>query len=264
MTDFKNILIGNNLFSSDWNTPLKNINKKNIILCDFENIKELNEIISNNNISYIIPMSNIDYKLIKSYIQTSNIRIKILYPSEDTYNLLDNKNLFTEFMLNNYIEYIPNIYYLNNIKLKNIEYPAISKPIYSTNAKNIKIIYNDKDLLTLNNYNNIQQFIDYQYEYAAYMLCIDGVIITQKIIRFKYIKYYVKIANFPNTYENVENFNNDIFKNIISKLNYSGGLCINFKVNENNNNNIYIFEINPRFGGSAFTNNFIYELLCIP
>ena len=45
-------------------------------------------------------------------------------------------------------------------------------------------------------------------------------------------------------------------------INYTGGLCINFKYDENNNN-IYIFEINPRFGGSAFTNNFIYELLCI-
>ena len=39
-------------------------------------------------------------------------------------------------------------------------------------------------------------------------------------------------------------------------------MCIDFKFNENSNQ-LYIFEMNPRFGGSAFTNNFIYELLCI-
>ena len=242
---------------------MKKINEKNILVCNFNNIEEVKDILCNKNISYILPLSDSDYKLSKSYIETLNINIKILYPSEETYHLLDNKNLFTEFMLENYIEYIPIIYYLNNIKLQEVKYPAISKPIYSTNASNIKIIYNDADLLKLNDYNNIQEFIDDQYEYAAYMLCIDGVIITQKIIRYKYKKYYIKIANFPKTYENVENFDNIIFKNIISKINYSGGLCINFKINEANNN-IYIFEINPRFGGSAFTNNFIYELLCIP
>jgi carbamoylphosphate synthase large subunit len=124
------------------------------------------------------------------------------------------------------------------------------------------ILYDDNDFGKLNNHNNIQKFIEYEYEYGAYMLCIDGVIVTQKIIRFKYKKNYIKKTNFPNNYENVENLNTDIFKNIISKLNYSGGLCINFKVDELKNH-IYIFEINPRFGGSAFTNNFIYELLCI-
>ena len=46
------------------------------------------------------------------------------------------------------------------------------------------------------------------------------------------------------------------------KLNYTGGLNFDFKFDELTKK-IYIFEINPRFGGSAFTNNFIYELLCI-
>jgi predicted ATP-grasp superfamily ATP-dependent carboligase len=92
---------------------------------------------------------------------------------------------------------------------------------------------------------------------------MDGVIITQQIIRFKYKKNHIKNSNFPKNYELVKNLNTDIFKHIISKLNYSGGVCIDFKVDEVNNNHIYIFEINPRFGGSAFTNNFIYKLLCI-
>ena len=159
-------------------------------------------------------------------------------------------------MLKNYNKNIPDIYYLNNIKINEIKYPAICKPIYSTNAKNMFIIYNDNDFLIYKNKNqnicnNIQQFIDYEYEYGAYMLCIDGLIKTKKIIRYKYSKYNIKKTNFPKDYENIENLNIDIFINIILELNYSGGLCINFKINELNNQ-IYIFEINPRFGGYAF------------
>jgi carbamoylphosphate synthase large subunit len=69
-----------------------------------------------------------------------------------------------------------------------------------------------------------------------------------KIIRFKYTKYNIKNKNFPNNYENVENFDIKIFENIINRLNYSGGLCVDFKF-DRCSNKLYIFEMNPRFGG---------------
>ena len=53
-----------------------------------------------------------------------------------------------------------------------------------------------------------------------------------------------------------------IFEQIITKLNYTGGICFDFKF-DFLLNKINIFEINPRFGGSAFSHNFIYDLLCI-
>lgn len=262
MVEYKNILIGKNISFNDWKISLNKINKPNIDFCDFSDFEMVKEILLSKNITYIIPLSEIDYKLIKSYMELLDNKLKILYPTKEIFHLLNNKNLFTEFMLQYFPEYIPEIYYLNNVKLKNIQYPSISKPMYSTNGSNMIILYDDNDFIKLNNHNNIQKFIDYEYEYGAYMLCIDGLIVTQKIIRFKYEKNYIKKGNFPKNYENVENLNTDIFKNIISKLNYSGGLCINFKVDDLTNN-IYIFEINPRFGGSAFAHNFIYELLCI-
>jgi len=262
MAEYKNVLIGKNTFTPCWKISLDKINKTNIVFCDFTDLENLKEIILEKNIKYIIPLSEIDYKLIKSHMKYLDDNLKILYPTEETFNLLDDKNMFTEFMLSNFTECIPDIYYLNDVKIKDITYPSISKPKYSINGANMIIIYDDSDFLKLENHNNIQKFIEYEYEYGAYMLCIDGVIITQKIIRFKYQKNHIKIINFPDNYENVENLNTDIFKNIISKLNYSGGACINFKIDELDNQ-IYIFEINPRFGGSAFTNNFIYELLCI-
>jgi carbamoylphosphate synthase large subunit len=264
MTEYKNILTGTNPFSNDWMLSLNRLkDKKNIIICNFNDLEILENILLTKNISYILPLSNIDNDLINNNIRKLNISCKILYPTTDVFNLLDNKNMFTEYMLKNYSQYIPEVYYLNNIKLKDINFPAISKPIYSINGINMKIIMNNNDFRNLkNNYNNIQKYIEYEYEYGAYFLCIDGIIIKWKIIRFKYKKYNIKKYNFPKNFENVENISIDIFKNIIHDLNYTGGMCINFKMDESTNN-IYIFEINPRFGGSAFAHNFIYDLLCI-
>lgn len=266
MSEYKNILIGNNPFSCDWLVSLNKLkDKHNIIICNFNDLSVLENILLTKNISYILPLSNTDNDSIQNSIKKFNIIVKILYPTKEVFNLLDNKNSFTEYMLKNYVKYIPDIYYLNNIKLKDIEFPAIYKPTYSISGLNIKLIMNNEDFLRLNNdYNNIQEYIEYEYEYGGYFLCIEGNIINWKIIRFKYNKYNIKRTNFPKNFENVENVENisfDIFKNITRDLNYSGGMCINFKINKYNN--ICIFEINPRFGGSAFTNDFIYELLCI-
>jgi len=263
MTIYKNILVGTNPWASNWKGPLTSINKSNIIISDFNNYDDIKDILHTKNISYIVPMSDLDNNLIENIVQQLNIHnIKIIYPKKETIEQLHNKNLFTKFMLNKYIEYIPDIYYLDGIKLKNIEYPAIYKPIYSANGKNMHIIYNNADFLKLRNRGSIQKFIEDTYEYAAFMLCIDGDIINYNIIRHNYSEYHIKKTNFPDNYEHVNNFDITIFKNIISDLNYSGGTCIDFKFNKENNK-LYIFEINPRFGGSAFTCNFIDELLCI-
>jgi hypothetical protein len=118
MNEYKNVLIGKNTFSPIWKKSLNEINKPNVVFCDFNNFEIVKEIVFDKNIKYIIPLSEIDYKLIKSHIKYLDNKLKILYPSEETFNLLNNKNMFTEFMLNNFIEYIPEIYFLNNVKLK--------------------------------------------------------------------------------------------------------------------------------------------------
>lgn len=262
MGKYKNILIGINTFASNWLIPINKINKKHIIVIDFKDKNNLKNTIISKKINYIVPLSDKDYKLVTNIELELDNNVKILYPNIETHELLHNKILFTEFMLKNFKESIPDVYYLKNTKLKDIEYPAISKPIYSTNGINMIIIYNDNDFLDLENYYIIQKFIKDEYEYSAHILSIDGIIINCKIIRFKYKKYNIKKDNFPINYENVENFNITIFKNILNKLNYSGGICIDFKFNHFTNE-LYIFEINPRFGGSSFTSNFIYELLCV-
>jgi len=255
MSIYKNILIGINTFFPDWLSSIKQINKDHIIICDFED-KNLQNIIINKNIDYFLPLSEKDYLLIKNQVDN---RDKILYPSIETFNLLNNKLSFTNFMLENFKDNIPTVYYLDNKQLLNVQYPIISKPIYSINGIGIEIYHNNIEFLKCKKKIIIQKFIEDEYEYSAYMLCINGIIINYKIIKYKYEKYTIKKTNFPKNYEQVNYINIEIFEAIIMKLNYTGGLCIDFKFD----NLIYIFEINPRFGGSAFTNNFIYDLLQI-
>ena len=187
-----------------------------------------------------------------------------MYPNEETQELLDNKVKFTSYMLEKFPDNIPEVYYLYDKKLKDISYPVIYKPVYSMNGYGMEIYFNDDDFLQYKHNGIIQQFITDEYEYAGFMLCIDGFIANYKIIRYKFEKYNIKKSNFPPNYETVNNFNVlVILVKIIKDLKYSGGMCVNFKYDEILNK-LYIFEMNPRFGGSAFSCNFIYELLCIP
>lgn len=261
---YENLLIGTNMFFKIWMVTIEKINKNNIVILDFDDIDKFNTTIVQKNIKYILPLSNKDYDLAKNNLELLKISsVKIIFPDKKIYELLDNKNIFTNFMLEHYPEFQPDVYYLNNKKLKEIEYPAIYKPIFSTNASQMIFLQNNEDLSKLKNYNNIQKFIEDEYEYAAFLLIIDGNVINYKIIRNKYPKHNIKKFNFPNNSEVVNNFDISLFQNIFKKLNYSGGACINFKFDPNTNQ-LYIFEINPRFGGTAFSNNFIYELICIP
>jgi carbamoylphosphate synthase large subunit len=256
---YKTIVTGINTFSPEWLVTIKNLHKENIIICDFKQNGALINTLTNCNVDYILPLSNIDYLQI---VETNTNGVDILYPTVETVDLLHNKALFTKFMLENFNEYIPTVYYLNNVQLLDIEYPVIYKCKYSQNGYGMKIYHNAVDFLQCTDKSIVQKYIDCQYEYGAYMLCINGKIINWKIIKFKYAKYTIKTAVFPPNYENVDTFDMRSFELIVMKLNYSGGINFDFKFDDATNH-IYIFEINPRFGGSAFSNNFIYELLCI-
>lgn len=258
--EYKKILIGLNCDFSDWLSCLKKINKPNIFLCDFET--QLLSYIDKNEIDYyILPLSKKDYNVANNLLK-NNKNITFLYPSSENIMILNNKLLFTKYMIENFINLIPKVYYLDNVKLQDeINFPLISKPIFSTNGNNMSIINDNKQLVKCDNKIIIQKYIEYEYEYGAFFLCIDGKIINHKIIKKSYPPNYIKKNNFKN-FIKVLDFPIDLIETITLKLNYTGGGNIDFKYDEETKQ-IFIFEFNPRFGGSAFTNNFIYELLCI-
>lgn len=257
---YKNILLGTNTFAPDWLDSIKRINKPNIIIADFS-CSNLEQIISENKVDYIIPLSVNDYNLVNSYDFIN--KHKILFPDDETYELLDNKVKFTQFLMdNNFVHLIPKVYYLNNTQINPIEFPVMSKPACSTNGYGMKIYCDNEEFVLLSDKTLVQKFVDDQYEFSAYLLCIKGNIINWKVIGKKYGKYTIKKINFPKDALCHDDFDITMFIPLMKLLNYTGGACINFKFNKDTNK-LDIFEINPRFGGSAFSNDFIYELLCI-
>lgn len=252
----KTFLIGSKPFSLSWKPVLNNLQKNNqhIIIVSYRDDVALQNALDNNNIDYLLPLSRKDYNEIK---KKTHINVKILHPTDELYDLLDNKVCFLNFMLKHFKNHIPDVFILNNVKIKEPQFPVISKPAYSVLGANMKIFLNKNEFSKCIDREIVQEFITDEYEYATFMLCIDGEIITSKIIKYKFPKFYIKIHIFPPDYENVTDLNMEVFKDIMKKLNYNGGACINFKMNPD----IKIFEINPRFGGSAFSNNFIGDLL---
>ncbi len=287
------ILIGHGVFSSDWTMFLKKIKEPHIKMIDFNDIEKiyLDEYTYNNSKDatksnyYILPLCINDYNILVSSSIYQDIYENILHPPRELYDLLNNKLAFTSYMLEHFAEYIPYTYYLDDKQINaDIVFPVIYKPKYSINAAGMRIISNMRELNSLRSKTIIQKYISndvlnitpndkkdgkiykkgYEYEYGAYFLCIKGIIKTSKIIKSLYPKYAIKTSNFPSTYETADVLEEQIlmemFSQIVEKLNYSGGMCINFKYNTTTNK-LDIFEINPRFGGSAFSNNFIKDLL---
>lgn len=238
----------------------------NLSMCNFKDHMIMTKNIVEQNISYLLPFSPRDNWYACKCLTDNKLMCKILYPTDQNVELLDNKISFTKFMLEHYPENIPDVYYLKNVELKPICYPAIYKPERSVSATGIVLVHNINDLDSLENRCIIQKFINDRYEYGAYALCVDGKALRWKIIRYAFEEFNIKKTVFPTNYENVENFDVGLFDSIVSKINYTGGICINFKYVQvlepsPDENKIYVFEINPRFGGSAFYCGFFSELI---
>lgn len=165
--EFKKILIGINAFYPNWIMCIKKINKPNVIIQDFST--DIIKTIKDYGIDYILPLSDKDYNILNNTNGIDEYNSIILYPSKSNMELLDNKLNFTKFMLEYFPERIPKVYYLENVKLEeNIKYPIISKPMYSTNGKNIFLINNNKKLNSQVNKIIIQKYIKLIYEYSAF------------------------------------------------------------------------------------------------
>jgi hypothetical protein len=167
--------------------------------------------------------------------------------------MLNNKTLFAEFMMNNFNKNIPLTYYFN---YKNKTYinenfinsdKKIKKANNSAGGKRIEIIYNIdlnmKDII-------ISKYHEHSIFYVGHYLVKNGKIIEQmylsqnnndpNYIHKGAVKKYTILED--NGYSE---FN--IFNKIFEKINYTGFACSDFIME---NNNVLVFEINPRMGGS--------------
>ena len=236
---------------NDWNEIINRINDNDVKL--IKNIpNDINNII-------VIPLS---FKIIE-YILSKNLKSEnILCPNKyEIIEILNNKIKFYFFMIeNNFSNLIPKMYVINNKLINKIEWPAIYKLPKAYGGKESFICFNENDLKKKNKDKEyfLQEYIINKEEHSANLFIINGSIVWSVCYKIKNnLDYYIQKGKMSN-YEKVT-LSLEVFEPIFIKLNYIGPVCIDFKLN--NNNEIKIFEINPRFGGTFIHSKDFIELI---
>jgi hypothetical protein len=234
--------------------------KGNDELGNFNNFKNNTKNITS--IFFVNKYENIDkndnYKIIPTTVDDT-----LLYHNDDNFifsnnnlllnlNILENKSIFTKFMMDNFIDNIPYCYFYNYDNTtfinNNIDdnFKKIQKPNNLCASINIYII--NKINFDLKNI-VVSKYHDHIEFYVGHFLIKDGIIIKKIYFKtFNNIKNYIQKGSIKN-YNILNNIdcNDIIFENIFKKLNYCGFSHSDFIIE---NNKIIIFEINSRIGGS--------------
>lgn len=191
----------------------------------------------------------------------------IINPSNQHFKLLDSKTLFTKYFIeNNLSKYLPCTYLINqnnvSFKYETPQFPLIIKPEIGICGSNIFICENNHDLhkILLKYKGNyvLQKYVENEIEYVGHFIVFNGSILASLFFENYNTNRFVKTKNMTNI--QICNLEFEQFKEIFMTLKYTGCACINFKYTKETNQ-LYIFEINPRLGGSIFTKNQIINLL---
>ena len=214
-----------------------------------------------------IKLETYKYKIISisinNYNSFNNLKNNIFNNNLNNIDLLDNKSKFSEYMINNYkINYAETYYYNYDDKLfinksDAVENKFIVKPNKGYAAINILII-NNIDYNNLPKNSIITKYIEHDIYYVGHFLILNGKVIDKVYFyNTNDDKNLIKKGKITD-YKVTENLlsNDSIFDMIFDNLKYSGFACIDFTIK---NDNIIIFEINPRPGGSLIYNKKYFD-----
>jgi predicted ATP-grasp superfamily ATP-dependent carboligase len=179
--------------------------------------------------------------------------------TKETIELLDNKSRFGKYMLHNFPESIPTIYYYHFLNETYVLMPKnqklIQKPNTGFGGSGIKIVYSIEP--SLKNH-IVSEYIEHTTYYTGHFLVIKG-IIYEKVYFCSSHPYNngIKMGRIINYTILPELLVDDsIFNKIFSNLSYSGFADCDFTIV---NDKIIIFEINPRPGGSLIHNKVYFN-----
>jgi len=258
-----NILFGSPQYKV-WIPLLKKI--KNSSIADFKSEDDLEELIRQKDIKIIIPCSFVQMKFLATLNRSDEYEI-LSCDDYKSVEICNDKTKFAEFMQhNNFGDYVPKRY-----TLKNVKFPAIFKYSITSSGIGSEICYNMDDLKrkikTKRKY-VIQEFVVSKNEYAGNMFVKNGEIIHSIYYTKKYEqKYYIQrgsMFNQKGTYKRIDEtkmrrHEENTFSKILKKLNFTGFLCFDFKIVDDE---VKIFEINPRLGGTLIrTHSHFVEML---
>lgn len=193
------------------------------------------------------------------YLKVENTNIKFLLPTEDNFNLVRNKNQFSNFCLKENIN-VPLEFSFDEVEnFKELPCNLIIKPNIGSGSVGIKYVDTKEEFksLRIENKDNylIQERIDNGKDILGGFFLFD---------KGKLVSYYghKRIRTYPEkggvtVYSKVE-FNEDLKKSgelLLSKLNWSGIAMVEFLFDKNSNS-YKIIEVNPRAWGSIMLSEF--------
>jgi carbamoylphosphate synthase large subunit len=205
----------------------------------------------------IVPLKLDDYACLSKYLKFNNS--KFIYPSKENVELTNDKSLFNDFLLKNgFGNNLPEIYF------ENVKFPYIYKKRIDIAGINSRIIYTKEEEDTFESkidptHYFKQEIIEGEDEYTAHVLSKAGKIHYFSNIVFHFgARLYIK-GNQTDCNSHSINLDNSViplFEKILTRINYTGICCFNYKID---NNTVKIFEVNPRFGHSLIfdINNFL-------
>ena len=171
----------------------------------------------------------------------------IPFPSTDSFNICNDKSQFEFFMLQNgFSDYLPK----SSVEIK---FPFILKKSQDEGGVNTFIVRDNNDLSTYKDQVNDpdyikQSIVEGNREYATHVIIKDGKIKNALTIVYKFDDaVYIKGKDKYICRNVCNNKHLQIFENVLSKMNFNGLCCINYKEKDGLP---IILEINPRFGGS--------------
>ena len=254
------IIIFFGLHSNDWmdvlNNKLITFFSKHANITEIKNAYNINQLTKIDlSSAYIIPL--METHMIELY----NNNIKALMPSLEHIKMFSCKKMFALYVKNNNLEnYTPKVY--NSIDEINSNGLYIIKPYNLNNGVNICI----KKCVDKRDFVNkiVQEYIENKIEYTSYIVSKNGQII--KCITYVYnFDNTQHIRNYPTNTQNISKFELDYkyvkqLELFFLHCGYTGISNIDFIICDDQ---VKVFEINPRLGGSLirFDRSDLVEIL---
>jgi carbamoylphosphate synthase large subunit len=223
-------------------------------------LKDINIITFDDIIDNKIPENTI---LLSLYIdKISNIKSNNM---EFIIETLNHKSNFANYLKNINLDiYIPTIY--DQKTLDKNSFPIIIKDNVNLAGIGTKVFKNYEEYISYfynKNLNDkiIQKYILSEKEYSGHYLCKNGKIIHSVIFEQKTKQYEIKRGALTNYTVSSKLKDIHVFEQILEKTNYNGFCCFDY-VYEIDTDNLKIFEMNPRIGGTLIKNRkYFFEFI---
>jgi predicted ATP-grasp superfamily ATP-dependent carboligase len=221
-------------------------------------LHEIRHFIKSNEIDLFIPLTLADMRFSSLY----DLGCERLSPQNfEIVRLLNEKNLFHDFMqYNGLADFLPDTYVVCTEEpriLQEIQYPAIFKPRVGAGGNGVQVLTEKSSYLEDRKNYIVQEYISGQQEYIGNYVFFRGNRVFSKVLTQTYDGEFTVKRGKMTDFETVDDFDHQRFSAIFSALNFTGAICIDFKMI---GSDIKIFEINPRFGGTVAC-NYMTEVL---